>query len=143
MNTNVICNQEWARPQNSLIDITPLTRVLQIRHPTFISTGIADSYRLSACPQIGERPALDDLVWAISQAVEGSTPTRPWPSDSGPAIHRLAVMTLGGRLSAADIEADRLQLEQRLHAHLDQRCIVTRKRNQVLSTSRVFFRVMN
>jgi hypothetical protein len=46
-------------------------------------------------------------------------------------IHRLAVMTLGGRLSAADIEADRLQLEQRLHAHLDQRCIVTRKRNQV------------
>jgi CheY-like chemotaxis protein len=86
MNTNLICNQEWARPQNSLIDITPLTRVLQIRHPTLISPGLADSYRLSACPQIGERPALDDLVWAISQAVEGSTPTRPWPSDSGPAM---------------------------------------------------------
>jgi CheY-like chemotaxis protein len=86
MNTNVIVNQEWARPQNSLIDITPLTRVLQIRHPTLISPGIADSYRLSACPQIGERPALDDLVWAISQALEGSIATRPWPSDSGPAM---------------------------------------------------------
>jgi CheY-like chemotaxis protein len=91
MNTNVIGNQEWSRPRNSLIDITPLTRVLQIRHPAFISPGIADFYQLSSCPQIGGCPALDDLVWAISQAVDDSTATRhtatrPWPSASGPAM---------------------------------------------------------
>jgi len=86
MNTNVICNQEWARPQNSLIDITPLTRVLQIRHPALITPGIADFYQLSFCPQIGACPALDDLIWTISQALEGSTPTRPWPSASGSAM---------------------------------------------------------
>jgi CheY-like chemotaxis protein len=86
MITNVIDNLEWACPQNSLIDITSLTRVLQVPHPTFISPGIAELYRLFACPQIGECPALDDLVWVISQAVDQSITTQPRPSRSGPAM---------------------------------------------------------
>jgi len=86
MNTNAFPSPEGFRPQNSLIDITPLTRVLQIRDPALISPGIADFYRLWACPEIGGCPALDDLVWAISQALDGSIATQPWPSESGPAM---------------------------------------------------------
>jgi len=86
MNTNTLANQKGDRLQNCLVDITPLARVVQIGCPTLVSPGIAEYYRLSACPQIGERPALDDLIWTVSLALQGATPTRPWPSDSGPAM---------------------------------------------------------
>jgi hypothetical protein len=45
--------------------------------------------------------------------------------------HRLATLTMEGRPTPADMEADRLELEQRLQAHLDQRCLVTRKGRKI------------
>jgi hypothetical protein len=45
--------------------------------------------------------------------------------------HRLATVTSEGRVSKADGDADRSELEQRLHAHLDERCLVTRKGKKV------------
>ena len=45
--------------------------------------------------------------------------------------NRLATLTMEGRPTMAHAEAYRLELEQRLHAHLNEQCLVTRKRNQI------------
>jgi len=45
--------------------------------------------------------------------------------------HRLATLTLGGRSSKTELEDYCLELKQRLHTHLDKRCVVTRKGKQI------------
>jgi hypothetical protein len=45
--------------------------------------------------------------------------------------HRLSTVTSMGRASKADGDADRLEMEQRLHTHLDRRCLVTRKGKKI------------
>ena len=45
--------------------------------------------------------------------------------------HRLATLTLGSRPQKAAADAYWLELEQRLHSHLDKRCVITRKGRQI------------
>ena len=45
--------------------------------------------------------------------------------------HRLATLTMEGRGSKAAKENYKLELERRLHNHLDKRCLVTRKGNRI------------
>ena len=45
--------------------------------------------------------------------------------------NRLATLTLGTRPSKAAADSYRLELEERLHAHLDKRCLVVRKGRQI------------
>ena len=44
---------------------------------------------------------------------------------------RLATLTMGKRESKAAMDDYKAELEQRLHAHLDKRCLVTRRANQL------------
>ncbi len=44
---------------------------------------------------------------------------------------RLATLTMGKRESKAAVDDYKVELEQRLHAHLDKRCLVTRRSNQI------------
>jgi hypothetical protein len=54
---------------------------------------------------------------------------------------RLATLTMGKRESKAAMDNYKAELEQRLRAHFDKRCLVTRRANQIfVDITGVFFK---